>query len=164
MENPRYRCRRQLPGASFFEAGKFTQSGFGALGGATDTLRFTYQILTRNGAITARIGALPDNGINGRFGVMIRSSLAQNAPQVFMGLSNETSFRWVTRTKAGGKTTTKTSTTRAKSDTWVRLVSDNGRIMAYRSANGINWTFVGMTKIDMPDDCYVGLAVSSGNQ
>ena len=154
---------RQLTGASFFEAGKFTESGSGALGGVTDTLRFTYQILTRNGAITARVAALPENGIDGRFGVMIRGSLAQNSPQVFMGLSNENTFRWVTRTTAGGKTTTKTGTTRTESDTWVRLVSYNGKIMAYRSSNGVKWTFVGMTEIDMPRECYIGLAVSSGN-
>jgi len=147
---------------ALYDGGVYTQHGTGVIGGTKDTFRFTYQILSKNGSITAKVDSLPEMGSVPRFGIMIRSSLAQNARHVFMGLANEKSYRWVTRSNEGGKAATKSSTMRSKNETWVRLVAKNGRITAYKSANGTNWTYVGTTRFEMPDECYIGLAVAGG--
>jgi regulation of enolase protein 1 (concanavalin A-like superfamily) len=152
----------QLPGLVTYGAGTFTQTGSGALGGNRDNFRFTYQMLSGDGEISAKVGSMLSNGTWVRAGVMIRDSMAQNSRQVFMGLTNATSYRWVSRTKAGAKNSTKTSTSSAGADTWVRLVRKGSKIMAYRSTNGINWTFVGTTSVTLNRDCYIGLAVASG--
>jgi hypothetical protein len=152
----------QLPGSVTYGAGTFTQTGSGALGGNRDNFRFTYQMLSGDGEITAKVGSMLANGTWVRAGVMIRDSMAQNSRQVFMGLTNATSYRWVSRTKAGARNSTKTSTSSAGSDTWVRLVRSGAKVMSYRSTNGINWTFVGTSKVKLNRDCYIGLAVASG--
>jgi regulation of enolase protein 1 (concanavalin A-like superfamily) len=151
-----------LPGSVTGNTGVFIQTGSGALGGNRDTFRFTYQILSGDGEVTAKVSSLPGYGTWVRAGVMIRDSLAQNSRHVFLGLTNSTSYRLLSRIKGGAKTTTKNSATAAGSDTWVRLVRSGSSIISYRSANGVNWTYVGTTKVALNHDCYIGLVVASG--
>jgi regulation of enolase protein 1 (concanavalin A-like superfamily) len=152
----------QLPGSVTYNAGTFTQTGSGVLGGRKDNFRFSYQMLSSDGEITAKVSSLQATGSWVRAGVMIRDSLAQNSRHVFLGLTNSTSYRLLSRVKGGAATTTKNSATSAGSDTWVRLVRTGALIHAYRSANGINWTYVGTTRVALNRDCYIGLAVASG--
>jgi regulation of enolase protein 1 (concanavalin A-like superfamily) len=93
---------------------------------------------------------------------MMRDSLGPNSRHVFFGLTNPSSYRLVSRTKGGGKTTTRNSTSSAGADTWVRLIRTGKRINAYRSDNGINWTYSGTAKMTLGRECYIGLAVASG--
>ncbi len=44
----------------------------------------------------------------------------------------------------------------------MRLVRSGARIISYKSANGINWTYVATTKVNLNRDCYIGLVVASG--
>lgn len=152
----------QLPGSVTYDAGIFTQTGSGVLDRNRDNFRFTYQMLSGDGEVTAKVSSLQSNGTWVRAGVMIRDSLAQNSRHVFLGLTNTTSYRVLSRTRAGARTTIKSSTTSSASDTWVRLVRSGSRIISYKSANGINWTYVATTKVTLNRDCYIGLVVASG--
>ncbi len=107
----------QLPGSVTYDAGLFTQTGSGVLGRNRDNFRFTYQMLSGDGEVTAKVSSLLGYGTWVRAGVMIRDSLAQNSRHVFLGLTNTTSFRVLSRTKAGASTTTKSSATSSASDT-----------------------------------------------
>lgn len=152
----------QLAGSVTYGSGVFTQTGSGIIGRNRDNFRFTYQMLSGNGDITAKVGSMQGFGTWTRAGVMIRDSLAQNSRHVFFGLANPYSYRFVNRVKGGGKTTTKSITNSGGADTWVRLIRSGTRINSYRSVNGINWTYVGTVKVALNRDCYIGLAVASG--
>lgn len=153
-----------LAGSATFNAGTFTQAGSGIIGGTSDKLRFTYQTLTGDGEIIARISNLQNTGSSARVGVMIRESLAANSKEIFMGMAGSDAYRWVRRTSTGGSTTVTNSSTGTVPNTWVRLVRSGTTITAYKSTNGTSWTTVGSTtKTTFASTCYIGLAVGSGS-
>jgi hypothetical protein len=152
----------QLAGSVTYGAGTFTQDGSGIISRNRDSFRYTYQRLSGDGEIIAKVGPMPQHGTWARAGVMMRDSLGPNSRHVFFGLTNPSSYRLVSRTKGGGKTTTRNSTSSAGADTWVRLIRTGKRINAYRSDNGINWTYSGTAKMTLGRECYIGLAVASG--
>ena len=153
-----------LAGSVTHNAGTFTQAGSGVIGSNSDRLNFTYQTLTGDGEIIARISVLQDTGTSSRVGVMIRDTLASNSKQIFMGMTGSNAYRWVRRTTTGGNTTSSNSSTGTVPNTWVRLVRTGTTITAYKSTNGTSWTSVGSTTgTTFPTTCYIGLAVSSGS-
>ena len=153
-----------LAGSVTYNAGAFTQAGSGIIGGTADKLRFTYQTLTGDGEIRAKISVLQNTGTSSRVGVMIRDTLANNSKQIFMGMTGSNAYRWVRRTTTGGSTTTTNSSTGTVPNTWVRLVRSGTTITAYKSTNGTSWTTVGSTtNMTFAATCYIGLAVASGS-
>lgn len=153
-----------LAGTTTFNAGTFTQSGSGIIGSTSSKMRFTYQTLSGDGEIIARISALQNTGNSSRVGVMIRESLAANSREIFMGMSGSNAYQWTTRTSTGGSTTTKSSSTGTVPNTWVRLVRSGTTITAFKSTNGTSWTSVGSTsKTSFGTNCYIGIAVGSGS-
>jgi uncharacterized repeat protein (TIGR02543 family) len=153
-----------LAGSTTYDSGTFTQAGSGIIGGTADKLRFTYQTLTGDGEIIARISALENTGTSSRVGVMIRDTLAANSKQIFMGMTSSGSYRWVRRTTSGGSTSSTNSSTGTVPNTWLRLVRSGTTITAYKSTNGTTWTSVGSTtNTTFAATCYIGLAVGSGS-
>ena len=152
-----------LAGSTTFSGGIYTASGSGVLTGRNDSFGFTWQTLSGDGEIIARVNALQDTGTSSRVGVMIRDTLATNSRHVFMGLTGSGAYRWVRRTSLNGNTSTSNSSTGTVPNTWVRLVRTGGTITAYKSANGTAWTSVGSLSAAFPANCYIGLAVASGS-
>jgi autotransporter-associated beta strand protein len=153
-----------LAGSTTHSSGTFTQAGSGIIGGTADKLRFTYQTLTGDGEITARISSLQNTGNSSRVGVMIRDTLATNSKQIFMGMTGTNAYRWVRRTATSGSTTSSNSSTGTVPNTWVRLVRSGTTITAFKSTNGTSWTSVGSTtSTTFASTCYIGLAVGSGS-
>ena len=153
----------KLAGSTIYKSGIFTQAGSGALGTTTDKFRFTYQTISGDGEIVARISALENTGNSSRVGVMIRDSLATNAPHVFVGLTGSGSYRLVQRLTKGGKNATSNSDTGNVPNAWVRLVRKGNEITSYKSANGTKWTLIDTTDTTLAKNCYVGLAVACGS-
>jgi autotransporter-associated beta strand protein len=153
-----------LSGFTTFSAGTFTQAGAGTIGSTADKLSFTYQTLSGDGEITARISALQDTGSLSRVGVMIRDSLAPNSKQILMGMSGANTYVWDQRTDTAGTTTSTASGTGTVPNTWLRLVRSGTTITAFTSADGSTWNTVGSTTdTTFASTCYIGLAVSSGS-
>ncbi len=152
-----------LAGSAIHRAGTFTQVGSGVIGSTADKLRFTYQALTGDGEITARVSGIEISGKGSRAGVMIRDSLAANSKQVFMGLTHSNVNLWSQRNDTGGSTVTASSTDNVPSS-WVRLVRSGTTITAYKSTNGSTWTTVGSaTNTTFGSTCYIGFVVGSGS-
>jgi hypothetical protein len=153
----------QSAGSATHSAGTFTHAGSGSIGSTADKLRFSYQALTGDGEIIAKISNLQNTGSDARVGVMIRDSLASNAMGIFIGMSESDSYRWDRRSSTGGSTTS-TSSTGTAPETWVRLVRSGDTITAYKSSDGTSWTSVGSTNdTTIASTSYIGLAVSSGS-
>jgi Family of unknown function (DUF6288)/PA14 domain/Bacterial Ig domain len=153
-----------LAGSVTTSAGTFTQAGSGTVGSTSDKLHFTYQTLTGDGEIIARISNLQSTGTASRVGVMIRDTLAENSKCIYMGMSATGTYRWIRRTTTGGTASTTNSSTGTVPNTWVRLVRSGTTITAYKSTNGTSWTTVGSTtNTTFASTCYIGLAVASGS-
>jgi autotransporter-associated beta strand protein len=152
-----------LTGSTSYSGGTFSQSGSGALGATSDKLNFSYQTLTGDGEIVARIGVLQDTGTLSGVGVMIRETLATNSKHVFMGMTGSNTYLTANRITTGGASTTSTAGTATVPNTWVKLVRLGNVITAYKSMDGTAWTSTGSTTETMASSCYIGLAVSSGN-
>jgi Family of unknown function (DUF6288)/Carbohydrate esterase, sialic acid-specific acetylesterase/Bacterial Ig domain len=153
-----------LAGSVTTSSGTFTQAGSGTVGSTSDKLHFTYQTLTGDGEIIARISNLQSTGTSSRVGVMIRDTLAENSKSIYMGMSATGTYRWIRRTTTGGTASTTNSSTGTVPNTWVRLVRSGTTITAYKSTNGTSWTQVGSTtNTTFASTCYIGLAVASGS-
>jgi hypothetical protein len=144
-------------------SGSFTQSGAGQLAGRADRMRFTYQAISGNGELTARISNIQDTGNASRVGVMVRESLATDSRHVFMGLSGTGTYRWVRRTSNGSSTSTTQSGTGTLPDAWIRIRRSGNTITTFRSSDGIQWNTVGSVSVAMSPNCYIGLVVASGS-
>ena len=152
-----------LAGSVVHDAGTFTQAGSGTIGGTSDRFRFTYQALSGDGEITARISSLQNTGTSSRVGVMIRESLAANSKQVFAGMTGSNAYRWTRRTTTGGNTSNSSYGTGTVPNTWVRIVRSGNTFTTYKSANGTSWTNMGSITMTFASSCYIGLAVGSGS-
>ena len=152
-----------LAGRSEFFGSTHTLNGAGVIGGTADGFRFTYQALSGDGSITARIPALGSTGTSARVGVMIRDNLAANSPHILMGVHGSGGYRWARRTTAGGSTTTTNRGSGTVPNVWVRLTRSGTTITAYRSSDGTSWTNAGSTTVSFATNCYIGLAVGSGS-
>ena len=153
----------KLAGYSIYKTGTYTETGSGALVTATDKLRFTYQTLSGDGEIVARVSMLQNTASSSRVGVMIRDSLATNSPHVFVGLTGNGAFRVTQRLTKGGKTSTIKSGTGNVSNAWVRLVRKGNKFKFYKSISGDNWALIETTDVTLDENCYVGLVVASGS-
>jgi hypothetical protein len=120
--------------------------------------------MSGDGSVTARITSLDNTGNQARVGVMIRDTLASNSRHVFIGLDGDGKYRWVRRTGMNGNTSTSSSGSATVPAAWVRLVRTGHLITAYKCADGVNWVTVGSLTADLPETCYAGLAVASGDE
>jgi HEAT repeat protein/regulation of enolase protein 1 (concanavalin A-like superfamily) len=152
-----------VSGSTSYSAGTASQSGSGTLGSTSDKLNFSYQTLSGDGQITAKISVLQNTGTLSGVGVMIRETLATNSKHVFMGMSGTNTYRTASRTTTGGIATSVNNGTGTVPNTWVKLVRLGNVITASRSSDGVTWILVGNTAVTMATNCYIGLAVSSGS-
>jgi hypothetical protein len=91
---------------------------------------------------------------------MIRDRLTADSAHAFMLVSAGKGLAFQRRVTGGGLSTG-TSAGAGTAPAWVKLERRGAVISAFRSADGIAWTFVGSDTFSMGADVYVGLAVSS---
>jgi hypothetical protein len=152
-----------LQGSAQYANGAFTVKGAGSLGGSTDCFHYTYQSLSGDGSIVARISTLGNTGSNARVGIMIRDTLANNSRMATLSVNGSGAFKWMRRTNTGGNVSTTNSSSGSAPNLWVRLVRSGNTITASKSTNGTSWTTIGSATVTMASNCYVGLAVASGS-
>jgi hypothetical protein len=138
-----------------------TVSGAGAdVWGTADAFRFAYRRLDGDGRIVARVAAVEAVAPWTKAGVMMRQSLAANAPHAFMLVSASKGLAFQRRKTAGGSSI-HTSGGTGHAPRWVQLVRTGQTITASVSADGVTWKTVGESTFSMPGAIWVGLAVSS---
>ena len=48
--------------------------------------------------------------------------------------------------------------------TWLKLVRKDAEIKAYKSSNGTKWILIDSVNVGFAKNCYIGLAVASGDE
>ena len=151
-----------LSGSSSYESGTYTVRASGVdVWDTSDEFRFSYQTLTGDGSIVARVDTLSGSDPWAKAGVMMRASLAGGSPHAFMLVTPSYNGLAFQRRVSSGGISTHTPGGSGNAPAWVRLVRVGDRITASHSFDGSTWTVVGSDTIAMDATLYVGLAVTS---
>ena len=119
-----------VPGSSIISSGIFTVLGSGSrIGGTSDEFHYVYQSLSGDGEIRARITSVQNTSTNSKGGIMIRGSLAADAPSVAMVLTGGNRFQFQVRSTAGGTTSSWSGSQTPPH--WVRLVRSGNTIATF---------------------------------
>ena len=152
-----------LYGSESFTNGVFTVTASGNdIWDTADALRFVYVPVTNNCTIIARVASLQNVDGWSKAGVMIRASLASNAPNAFVAVTPGNGVTWQYRSTTGG-TTANATTGGLSAPYWVKLVRSGNTFTGYCSPDGTTWTQQGTATFTMATNAYVGLAVTAHN-
>jgi RHS repeat-associated protein len=156
-------------GSAAFANGAFTVQGAGTgEGGSADGLNFLYQPLSGDGTIIARVASV--SSAYAQAGVMIRETLNAGSTHAFM-MSNVGAMYFYGRATTGAGTSYQQFTQNQNLPTisttlpfWMKLVRSGNVFSTYIATDGVNWMQVGTSvAINMAQNVYIGLAISSGS-
>lgn len=136
----------------------FTLRGVGHdLGGNKDGLHYLYREVSGDAEITARLADLDDTAIDAKAGVVIRETLEEGSKSVSNVMTPHNGAVFVFRKDAGGNSID----SRTHAAGWVKLVRKDDIFTAYTSEDGLVWTKTLSATVNMAENVYIGLAVSS---
>lgn len=153
-------------GGAAYADGRWTVQGAGTdIWAANDSGHFAYQAVTGDGAIIAKVDAVPTTHKNAKAGVMLRTSLNDGAPRAWMCLTGDGSLQqnMPNLTVYGGTNYGNKTLATSLASYWVKLERIGNIITGYVSPDGSNWAATNVGRIDapVPDTIYAGLIVSS---
>ncbi|NJK91334.1 MAG: hypothetical protein HC904_05570 [Blastochloris sp.] len=154
-----------VAGSNSYDSGvdAFTVSGAGSgIGGTADSFHYTYLRAAGNIEITTRVSSLASANSNAGAGLMIRQSLVAGSAHAAVSVNPTGAVVFTYRGSAGENTTTVSGTIDSV-PVWVRLVRLGLKCKAYQSVDGISWTLVGQTSINLTGTFHAGMAVTSGS-
>ncbi len=142
----------------------FTVRGSGSdIWGTADAFQFVHQKLRYNGEVIARVAGITNTHGWAKAGVMFRSDLTPGAAYAFMPLTPTSGASFQYRTAAGAQAQMNGQDWGVGVPQWVRLVRSGNTITAYTSSDRTTWKAQGGATITLPEEAYVGLAVTSHN-
>jgi len=147
-------------GSSTYSGGTFTLSGAGS--GpyyVPDALQFAYQIVTGDSTIIARVATQANSSQYAHAGVIIRDSLATNAGFADMNMypnGGGALFQY-----RGDTGFANTIWGKGTAPYWLKLTRSGNTFTGYVSPDGITWTTVGTTTVNMSATAYIGLFQAS---
>lgn len=152
-----------LAGSTSIANGVFTLTGAGAdIWNAADAFHFTYQRLTGDGEIVARVATVSAGNAWHKVGVMIRNDLTPGSAHGLMLVSSAKGLAFQRRVVANG-ISTHTAGPPLTAPQWVKIARTGNAITASWSSDGSTWNVVGSDTIAMGATVYIGLANSSHN-
>jgi RHS repeat-associated protein len=158
-----------LAGSANYANNVFTVNGAGnGEGGTTDGLNFLFQSLSGDGTIIARVASV--SYVYAQAGVMIRETLNAGATHAFtMSYVNQMWFydrattAWYTSYQQFTQNPNLPEISVA-APYWIKLVRSGSVFSTYIASDGVNWLEVGTSvTINMAQNVYIGLAISSGS-
>jgi hypothetical protein len=142
-------------------SGSFTiDAAGGDISGPSDQFHFAHQTVRGDIEIVARIDALAPVNPWTIAGIMVRGSLAANAPHAFAGVTPGKGVYLRGRPSAGAGTA-QVSGPAHSPPTWLRLVRKGPIVRGFTSRDGAAWTALGSVTVSLGETVYAGLAVTS---
>lgn len=153
-----------LAGSASYTNGVWNVAGSGAdIWNNSDQFNFLTNFLNGDGAVIARVISQTATDPWAQAGIMIRTGMASNAPEVSLMVTpgNGVSFQY--RTSAGSSTFQSNQNGIAAPE-WIRLSRSNNVFTASCSADGLTWNQLGTPQtVSMPASVLAGLAVTAHN-
>jgi len=149
-------------GNASFSGGTFTVTGSGAdIWNNADAFHYAYRTMTGNGTMIARVASVQNVASWVKAGVMIRETLDPGSTHALILVSAAKGVAFQRRDATGGASVS-TAGSLSAAPHWVKLTRNGNTFTAFESADGVNWTQVGLADtIAMGSTVYVGLAVTS---
>jgi hypothetical protein len=148
-------------GSASFLGSTFTVRGSGRdISASDDEFHYTYQPVSGDVTIIARVASIQNTHTAARGGIMIRENLAVGSRHASMLLTPSSASVCHRRAATGG-TTSVTAGPVAAPPRWIKLVRAGSSFSGYISDDGAAWTLVGSGNVSLPANALVGLAVSS---
>lgn len=148
-----------------YSAGIYNVDGWGSdIWGTADQCRFTYNDMTGDAEIIAKIAWVQDTHTWAKGGVMMRSDLSAGSPNAFVLQNPGKEIAFQVRTAQGGSTTIITPSVGTGNVKWLRLVRSGNDFTAYYNQSSASgpWTQIGDTvTINMPATVKTGIAATS---
>ena len=154
-------------------AGTYTMTASGAdIAGTSDQFRYAYKRLSGSGSIEAQVLSIQDTHMWAKAGVMIRRSPDPSSPFAAVYITPGAGCRFQSRTTLGADHSSDSgvATDEEWSITapyWVKLERNitNHSFRGYYSSDGVTWKAMAWNPqyIIMPDEVYIGLALTSHN-
>ncbi|WP_160164152.1 M4 family metallopeptidase [Nafulsella turpanensis] len=154
------------PGTICYIDGKFELNGSGSgIGDKADAFYFTYQELTGDGELIARVNALENTSSEAKAAVMVRENLQSGSMFAMAALvanpnGTGTAARFEYRKTAGSKASGGAYQS-VSTPEYIRIVRTGSQVSAYVSETNGNWVLLGSSKINFGATIYVGLATTS---
>jgi Protein of unknown function (DUF1349) len=147
-----------LPGSGSFTNGVFTVSGSGDdIWGSADDFQFVNEALTGDGYIVARLTAQDMTDPWAKSGVMIKSALTSGSPYAAVmatpgnGIHMQANFNQDIGGGAFGY------------PVWLKLQRSGSLVTTYESSDGVNWSSIGSTTVNLGSTAYIGLFACAHN-
>jgi uncharacterized repeat protein (TIGR03806 family) len=135
-------------------------AGTGDVWSSTDKFSFTHHELNGDGEITMRIAS--SSGFEGaRVGPMIRANLSGGSMHAYMALLNRRGLFFCIRNANDGQTTAAV-VSGITAPVWVRITRSGDTLRGAFSFDGVGWSEVGATTMQMPEQVYGGFAATAG--
>lgn len=151
-----------VAGSASVAGGTWTVTGSGAdIWSTADEFRYVWQPFTGDGEIVARVATMaPATDPWAKAGVMIRDSGAAGSAHAMMCATPGNGLAFQHRLTAGGASD-HAAGARLTAPAWVKLVRVGTRIEGWQSADGADWTLVGVTSLTLSTSARIGLCVTS---
>jgi regulation of enolase protein 1 (concanavalin A-like superfamily) len=150
-----------IAGSASYGDGAFTVTGSGEdIWGTADAFHYTYQPVSGDVSVRARVASVQPTDQWSKAGVMIRETLTPGSAHAHMLVSAGKGLAMQWRSAAGADSDNAYGWM-AGAPQWVRLDRAGDTITGFESADGTNWTTVATATIPMAQDVYVGIAVTS---
>ncbi len=160
-------------GSSCTDGVTFNVNGSGAdIWDATDEFHFVYQQLTGDSEIIARVISMDNTDGWAKAGIMIRKSLQANSSLALLSMHPDPTgsgprLSMQHRDLDGALMITSSNnyfdTAGSSFPIYIRLVRQGSLVSAYHSYTNGNWNLLISRSIDLNQDVFVGLAVTSHN-
>lgn len=139
----------------------YTVTGSGAdIWGSSDSFHYSYQPLSGDGVIIARVNSVANTDPWAKAGVMIRETLTPTSKHAMIVVTpgSGVSFQYRAATAGGSAHLT---TTGIIAPRWLKLERRGNVLSGFHSADGLTWVLSQRVIISMAANVYVGLAACS---
>ncbi|MEL6617143.1 MAG: hypothetical protein AAFQ43_15485, partial [Bacteroidota bacterium] len=150
-------------GSASAGAGAISVTGGGEIWGSQDAFHFVHQPLAADAVLTAHVTTLSSQPDWAKAGLLIRESLAPEAPYVGVVVSN-LGVHLQGRTASGAASDGPADVWGLQAPVWLRLEREGTEVAASFSLDGVAWTAVGTLDVPALSGATVaGLAVSAAD-
>jgi len=160
-----------LPSSATYSGGVFSIQSAGTIWQITDRFNFTWQNLTGDQTLIARVTGLTNTSSTAKAGLMFRSSRKDNAAFIYLGVKPSGAIQYYSRDSLGGSAVTNADTAThvtpsSNTPVWLKLVKSGNSFTASYSTEVTTpstWTPVGtsITATFPVGPYFAGLAVCS---
>ena len=150
-----------LGGGAAFSGSVITMEGAGAdIWGSADQFSFLHRRISGDATLVVRVSGIQGADAWAKAGLMIRESLDPGSRHAFAIASRANGLAFQRRVSTGASSA-HTSGAATPAPVWLKLERRSSTFTASSSGDGVAWTTIGSTTIDMSATVYAGLALTS---